>query len=101
MDAMLSGLAAAGWWATSLGERPVDICAMTTRVQILAASLGEVVHGRNRQQVEHVIPRTAETAYAGSLSTTYGLGSIPIHTDTAHWPVPCRYLVIGCVDPGP
>ena len=73
----------------------------TDLVQIVAEKLGTIVGGRGGTLVEEVVPRTTSTAYAGSLSDKYGLGALPLHTDTAHWPTPCRYLVIGCADPGP
>jgi L-asparagine oxygenase len=35
-----------------------------------------------------------------SLSSRHGLGEFPFHTDTAHWDVPARYLVLHCENPG-
>lgn len=29
-----------------------------------------------------------------SFSMTYGLGSFPLHTDSAHWPLPARYIIL-------
>jgi len=39
----------------------------------------------------------ASVPRAGSLSSYFGLGPLPLHTDTAHWNVPCRYLALACV----
>ena len=33
-------------------------------------------------------------SHRGTLSKTYGTGSFPLHTDTAFWPVPSRYVVL-------
>ena len=64
--------------------------------------LGEVCSGvEGTNCVERIIPQTAETALPGSLSRRYGLGTLPIHTDTAHWARPCRYLVMACAEVGP
>lgn len=72
-----------------------------SQVAALAEDLGEIVPGRGRQRVEHIVPQDTRAAHAGSLSRQYGLAPLPLHTDTAHWTVPCRYLVMGCVSPGP
>jgi hypothetical protein len=70
-------------------------------VREIAELLGEIAPGRGRQLVERIIPYRAETSYAGSLSSAYGLAPLPLHIDTAHWPIPCRYLVMACVAVGP
>ena len=70
-------------------------------VQKIAEELGTIEGGRGRRLVEKIVPQTADTAYPGSLSSKYGLGPLPLHTETAHWPIPCRYVVIGCADAGP
>jgi Taurine catabolism dioxygenase TauD, TfdA family len=70
-------------------------------LKLIAANLGEIAPGRNRQLVEQILPEPIEVARAGSLSSKFGLRPLPLHTDTAHWDVPCRYLLLGCVDPGP
>jgi hypothetical protein len=79
----------------------VTIEDLARKLQALAEKLGEIAPGRGRQLVEVIVPRTPDTAFAGSLSRKYGLGSLPLHTDTAHWPLPCRYLLIACASPGP
>jgi len=42
--------------------------------------------------VEHRVltPRPADEARSHTLSSLYGLGTLPWHTDGAHWPVPPR-----------
>jgi alpha-ketoglutarate-dependent taurine dioxygenase len=51
--------------------------------------------------VEPIVPETVETARPSSLSRKFGLRPLPLHTDTAHWTVPCRYLGLACLDTGP
>jgi Taurine catabolism dioxygenase TauD, TfdA family len=72
-----------------------------TEPYAVARLLGEVIPGRGQQAVERVVPRTSSAAYAGSLSSRYGLASLPLHMDTAHWPTPCKYLVMACESVGP
>jgi alpha-ketoglutarate-dependent taurine dioxygenase len=74
---------------------------LAEQVKTVAQRLGTIIPGRFRQSVEKVVPQTTDAAYAGSLSSRYGLSALPLHTDTAHWVVPCRYLVIACAAVGP
>jgi hypothetical protein len=74
---------------------------LAAQVAAVAKNLGEIVPGRGRQHIEHIIPRDTASALAGSLSQKYGLAPLPLHTDTAHWTVPCRYLVMACFSSGP
>ena len=34
------------------------------------------------------------------MSARYGLSALPFHTELSHRPRPCRYLLLGCIDPG-
>lgn len=92
-------LATRGWCVftapVSIGDDPAD------EVRAVAQELGEIVAGRARQTVERIVPHTPSSAFAGSLSSKYGLEPLPLHTDTAHWPTPCRYLVMACAAVGP
>lgn len=45
-------------------------------------------------------PKTTSTASPNTLSSRFGLGVFPLHTECAHWPVPPRYLVLCCLNPG-
>ncbi len=66
----------------------------------VARQLGMPVPGRKGNVLEKLQPVNHESAYSQSLSYKYGLGAFPLHSDTAHWPVPCRYVVLGCEEPG-
>jgi alpha-ketoglutarate-dependent taurine dioxygenase len=88
-----------GWSISSAG--PISRERLVEQMLTLARSLGEVVAGRNKHLVEPVIPRPVDAAFPASLSSVYGLGTLPMHTDTAHWSTPCRYLVMACAEPGP
>jgi L-asparagine oxygenase len=58
------------------------------------------VDPRNPEPVRDIRPQTAHVAKSNTLSSRYGVGSFPFHTDTAHWEHPARYLVLFCVSPG-
>lgn len=62
----------------------------------IASQLGRPVPSRNSVGiVQELIPST-KAKFANSLSSKYKNGFFPLHTDTAHWPIPCRYIVLGC-----
>ncbi|MBT1705273.1 TauD/TfdA family dioxygenase [Chryseosolibacter indicus] len=49
----------------------------------------------------------AEIIYPGkpskakmSLTSKYGMGEFPFHTDVAYWPMPAKYLAFYCLNPG-
>ena len=68
------------------------------RQELLEVSkeFGVPVPGRSRSLVEPVTPMPQEWAPARSLSARFGLEELPLHTDAAHWPIPCRYLLLAC-----
>ena len=67
----------------------------------IAAQLGKPVPARRGQDVVSMLRPTQENAARPhSLSANHSTGAFPYHIDTAHWAVPCRYLILGCVDPG-
>jgi hypothetical protein len=49
---------------------------------------------------EVVEPLAAEDAHPRSLSARYGMSALPFHIELSHRPRPCRYILLGCVDPG-
>src|ERR1700720_1820892 len=64
----------------------------------LIAPLGKiVVDPRNPSPIREIQPQTLEDATPNTLSSRFGLGQFPFHTDTAHWKIPARYLVLYCV----
>jgi hypothetical protein len=94
-----SALKRAGWVAVPTGETTKE--GIAQRMLQILAQLGEIVPGRNRTPIEEVVPETMETARPRSLSSRFGLSPLPLHTDTAHWSIPCRFLALACVAPGP
>lgn len=93
---MLGSLQERGWWkGKRLGPNlDDDLCQIANR-------LGQPVGVRRRRSLVEVLkPKSADLAYANSLSAQYQLSSFPYHVDTAHWPTPCKYIVMGCKSPG-
>jgi|SRR6516165_3937854 hypothetical protein len=67
-----------------------------TREQMLslAKSLGRPTESDDGHLVKMLEPLDSNKARSNSLSSYHGLGAFPLHTDTAFWPEPCRYLVL-------
>lgn len=49
---------------------------------------------RNRGLVDSLRPTEPARAQPRSLSAIHGEGSLPFHTDTAHWSTPARYILL-------
>lgn len=92
-------LAMNGWSTITATTKTAE--GLAAELTAIALTLGDIIPGRGRQLVEPILPETVETARAGSLSKKFGLQPLPFHTDTAHWNVPCHYLLLACLDPGP
>jgi len=92
-------LTAFGW--TRLASGATSLESISQALLNAAKSLGNIAPGRTGAHVEAVVPEMVETARPGSLSSHYGLNPLPLHTDTAHWTMPCRYLALACVRTGP
>jgi hypothetical protein len=60
----------------------------------LARSLGRPIASPSGELVKELVPKSREKARRGTLSETHDVGPFPLHTDTAFWPVPSRFLVL-------
>src|SRR5260370_12977058 len=60
----------------------------------LARSIGRPVPSPSGELVRELAPKPPAAAGRGTLSKAYGMGAFPLHTDTAFWPVPARYVVL-------
>jgi hypothetical protein len=47
--------------------------------------------------VQSLRPRDINQVSENQYSGHYGLGTFPVHSDLAHWPVPPRYFLLRCV----
>jgi len=51
-------------------------------------------------QARCISPVPAPDAPPNTLTSRFGLGSFPFHTDSAHWRIPTRFLIMYCEHPG-
>lgn len=54
----------------------------------------------NQDIVQEIRPLNSSQSYPKSLSNIYSDGIFPLHIDTSHWLIPCRYILLGCVSTG-
>ncbi len=66
----------------------------------IARVLGEVIPTRDGDCFETLSPRSESEARPATLSRRFGYGALPLHCDTAHWLIPCRYIVLACAETG-
>lgn len=67
----------------------------------LAHQLGSPTRMRGKENIiATLLIKSKPQAHPASLSRQHGEGAFPFHTDTAHWQVPCRYVILACEDPG-
>ena len=88
-----------GWMSFTLAGP----CEADLREQLfaLAAKFGEPTATRSSSDLcDSLIPTPAHAARSRSLSRLYSLGEFPLHNDTAHWPSPCRYVILACASVG-
>jgi Taurine catabolism dioxygenase TauD, TfdA family len=69
-------------------------------LELVARTIGTPVPSRGRRLVQELRPTSSQSAHTRSLSKIFGEGEFPLHVDTAHWPVPCRYIVMACAAAG-
>lgn len=95
---LLEALARRGW-ATYAAECP-DAESIIAELGHIGDLLGTRTGGRAGALEEIIHPHRPDEAHPRSLSARYGLGALPFHTELSHRLRPCRYLALGCVDPG-
>lgn len=67
------------------------------RLVRLAKTLGNTASSTNNNVVERIFPRPQLEARPNSFGSVHGTGAYPLHSDTAHWPIPTRFLVLRVV----
>lgn len=58
------------------------------------------VDPRSPEPIRDIRPQDLKSAKQNTLSSRYGTGAFPFHTDAAHWDHPAQYLGLYCVEPG-
>lgn len=83
-----------GWCETNV----VNLMSLGDELVEIGTELGKPVALRNSTGlVQKLVPTVSDKAHPNSLSSQHALKSFPLHVDTAHWPTPCRYVVLGCL----
>lgn len=98
LAAILRTVSNHGWYAFTV--LPNISASFATLVLSIAEAVGKPMPTRGRALVDILRPTPPENAHPRSLSVRYGTGVQPWHIDTAHRPIPARYLVFGCKDSG-
>src|SRR5688572_27137939 len=93
----LSELSSAGWTSCAL-ESHTEY-QFIDDLLTLAAAVATPISVRSGGFYEAVRPTPTNRSRKASLSRTFALDEFPFHADTAHWVVPCRYLVLGAFTP--
>lgn len=66
-------------------------------VMSLAKELGEVtMDKRSPDLYRRISPQNLDVAKINTLSSRYGMGEFPFHTDVAHWKKPASYVLLYC-----
>lgn len=86
-------------WSLHCSEG-TDADATVSDLGKLGDRLGTRVAGRASALEEVIEPHGADDAHPRSLSARYGLDALPFHTELSHRTRPCRYLLLGCINPG-
>lgn len=60
----------------------------------VAWDLGQLTPAPTGELIKVLVPTPAADAPRQTLSSQYGTGAQPLHTDTAFWPIPVRYVVL-------
>lgn len=84
---VLSSLQSQGWVALGPESRQIPILEV-------ARGIGDPIRSPTGDLVRKLTPKDSIEAIPGSLSDIYGKADFPLHTDTAFWPTPARYLVM-------
>lgn len=77
-----------------VGWAEIDCVPNKKALQEIAQDLGIMIPGPSGEYVSVLCPVLNHESRSKSFSYHYGLGKFPLHTDTAFWKVPARYLVM-------
>lgn len=72
----------------------VENCSSVECFLSLAKNLGEITCHPNGEVYDVVVANNGVNARTGSFSQKFGFDEFPLHTDTAFWAIPARFLVM-------
>lgn len=76
------------------GWAEIDGIPSPERVLSLAEENGIITPHPNGEKYNVIKPSDGVASIKGTFSSTYGFEEFPLHTDTAFWPKPARYIVM-------
>lgn len=62
----------------------------------ISKTLGEIVKHPNGNDLEYLKPKYKEDAIKNTFSYKYEFDRFPLHTDTAFWEIPARFVLLSC-----
>lgn len=86
-------------WAHHFSDS-LDVETMVKQLEQIGNLLGPRAAGRNQAREELIQPQDVCDSHPRSLSARFGLKALPLHTELSHRPIPCRYLLLGCINTG-
>ncbi|MCW7490857.1 Fe(II)-2OG oxygenase family protein [Leptospira meyeri] len=95
LDNFFNHISKNGWWFVDVGVNNLDMYLLS-----IAKYIGNINKSRRTNLVDILKPTSSENSRPESLSKIYGLGEFPLHTDTAHWAYPAKYIILGCKTKG-
>jgi len=98
LPTLATSLARRGWATHETSS--VDTESAVRELVRIGHSLGMRVAGRAGALEEVIEPQAPNDAHPRSLSAQFGLNALPLHVELSHRLRPCRYLLLGCLDPG-
>ena len=64
----------------------------------IANYMGNIIPHPNGEKIFCLKPSDGKSAVKGTFSNVFGYSEFPLHTDTAFWSVPARYLILGMIE---
>lgn len=64
----------------------------------LAEKLGTIIKHPNDEKISYLTPKKKAIAVKGTFSNQFGFDRFPLHTDTAFWAIPARYVILNSVE---
>ena len=95
-QSLSTALAERGWVVSSVRDNKT----IEGELDRVANLLGKRVAGRAGAVEEVIQPTARGDAHPRSLSARFGLEALPLHVELSHRSQPCRYILLGCVEPG-
>lgn len=60
----------------------------------IANKLGEIITHPNGEMISNISPKAKDTSMKGTFSNRFGFEEFPLHTDTAFWSTPVRFVLL-------